>query len=179
METTAVFKKTAKGQEAFAHRSPELSAAQRSLLIMVDGKRPVADLARVAAAFGDINTLLQDLIAKGMIEASSSGQAAPLRPATQAPTPTAQPVPLTAGTQAPAASPSVPRSLQDARRFAVRTLTDALGPGAESYCLRIEAAKNPTELLGAAQRAAQVLSEGRGKTAAQQFLTGVELRLPE
>jgi hypothetical protein len=175
MEATAVFKKTPKGQEAFAQRSPDLSAAQRSLLIMVDGKRPVADLARVAIAFGDVHTLLQDLITKDMIEASGNAAAA-ARPSATPQQPGAD-API--APRPPPAAPSVPRSLQDARRFAVRTLTDAMGPGADSYCLRIEAAKNPAELLGATQRAAQVLFDARGQTAAEQYLAGVELRLPQ
>ena len=170
MEPTAIFKKTAKGQEAFAHRSPELSAHQRSLLIMVDGKRTLADLNKMAAVFGDVPELLTDLLGKDMIEPSMDAAAAkPPAPKPATPAPAA----------APAAASGLPRSMVDARRFAVRTLNDTLGPGADSYCLKIEAAKNPSELLGAAQRAAMVLVDVRNKTFAQDFLDGVALRLPQ
>ncbi len=136
---------------------------------MVDGKRTLADLNKMAAVFGDVPELLADLLGKEMIEPSVDAAAAkPPAPKLAAP-----------AAAAPAAASGPPRSLVDARRFAVRTLNDTLGPGADPYCLKIEAAKNPSELLGAAQRAAVVLADVRNKTFAQDFLDGVALRLPQ
>jgi hypothetical protein len=178
MDSSTVFKKTAKGQEAFAHRSPELSGALRSLLIMVDGKRRVADLSKVGAIFGDTQALLQELVVKQMIETSSSAPPAPaLAPGrADAGADTLSILLEAAHTTAPA--PAVLRSLTEARRFAVRTLTDALGPSAEVYCLKIETAKNNHDVLAAVQRAAAVLHEARGGGSAAVLLHGVELRLP-
>jgi hypothetical protein len=181
MDASTVFKKTPKGQEAFAQRSPDLDMKLRSVLIMVDGKRTLSELSRLAAACGDVPSLLTDLKTIGMVEvlggSTKTAPSAPAAPAANAASATAE----QAAAPAPAApaAPAVPRSLKDAQRFAVRALTDAMGPGADSACMRIEGGKNPAEVWGAVQRAAELLAGARGKTAAQAMLDGVKLRLPE
>jgi hypothetical protein len=186
MDSSTVFKKTAKGQEAFAQRSPELNVKQRSVLIMVDGKRALSELSRLAAACGDVPALLGELEAAGMVEqASAAKRSVPEPAAAQATATVAAPAsagvaPL-AAVAAPVAAPAtaLPRSLKDAQRFAVRALTDALGPSADSASMRIEGAKNAAEVWGAVQRAADMLAGARGKAAGQALLDGVKLRLPE
>jgi hypothetical protein len=178
MDATTVFKKTAKGQEAFGQRSPDLDMKQRSVLIMVDGKRTLSELSRLAAACGDVPALLTDLQSMGMIEAQSSSKTSSA-PATAPSAPAPAALESAVPAAAPAPAPALPRSLKDAQRFAVRTLTDAFGPGAETACIRIESGKNPAEVWGAAQRAAEMLAGARGKAAAQALLDGVKLRLPK
>ncbi len=194
MESTVVFKKTPQGQEAFSQRSPQLGVKQRSVLIMVDGKRTLGELSRLAAACGDVGALLLELQDMGMVAlvsgkpAAARGAAAPASwnttdntvPAALEPLASAAPAPQApVPTAAPAPAPALPRSLKDAQRFAVRQLNDAMGPSAESFCMRIENGKNPAEVLGAVQRAAEMLANVRGKAAAQALYDGVKLRLPE
>jgi hypothetical protein len=63
-----VFRKTALGIAAFAKKDAGLSAAQRALLVMVDGKRSASDLRRFAATFGNVNAILRTLYDASLIE---------------------------------------------------------------------------------------------------------------
>jgi hypothetical protein len=62
-----VFRKTALGITTFAKRGSGLTAAQRALLIMVDGKRSAADLRYLGATFGNVNAVLRELCDGGYI----------------------------------------------------------------------------------------------------------------
>jgi hypothetical protein len=67
-----VFRKTALGVATFTKQVTGLSASQRALLIMIDGKRSAGDLRRFAATFGDVNRLLRELYDAGMVELDPS-----------------------------------------------------------------------------------------------------------
>ena len=76
-----IYRKTAKGSEAIANRQSGLGPRHRSLLIMIDGKRSVAELAPVGSALGDVADLIQALQAEGLIEALNAPAPAPAAPA--------------------------------------------------------------------------------------------------
>lgn len=169
MNKNAIYHKSAKGMEAIATRQHGLGPKQRSMLILIDGKKSFDDLAKLSAMLGDTVQLLQELEDGGFIEAAAGAQAAVAAPPTAAP-PVSAPTPLAA--TAPATS------LADAKRFAVRKLTDTMGPMAEEICLRIEAARNPAEFLAAVARAEATLRQLRGSGAAAAFAAEVAAHSP-
>lgn len=159
MNKNAIYHKSAKGVEAIATRQHGLGPKQRSMLILIDGKKSYDDLAKLAAMLGDPAQLLQELEAGGFIEAAAGAA-----PASDAPSPHA------AATTAP--SPLTPMSaatLTDAKRLAVRRVTDAMGPTAEDLCLRIEAARTAAEFQAAVARAETLLRQVRGANVAAAF----------
>jgi hypothetical protein len=67
VDTSVVYVRTPKGQEAFNAGNSELSSAQRTALIMVDGQRPAADIVKAISAIGNGFGLLAQLADLGMI----------------------------------------------------------------------------------------------------------------
>jgi hypothetical protein len=157
---TAIYHKSSKGAEAIATRQHGLTPRQRSLLILVDGKRGVDELEKLSgAAAGAQETLLQ-LLEGGFIEELAGAQAP-------------------AGAAAPAAAAVAPVvSLKDAQRHAARRLTDLMGPNAEELCLRIEAARNVADFNAAVTRAESVLRNFGGSQLAERFLADIQSHRP-
>lgn len=85
MDGATIYRKTPRGLEAIATRQPALEPRQRSLLILVDGKRGMQDLARFACLCGDVQALLAGWREQGFIEAVV--EAAPRAERPQAPRP--------------------------------------------------------------------------------------------
>ena len=73
-----VYRKSASGSEALATRDAALSAKTRQLLILVDGRRDVAELCRLGAALGRPEQLIMELDDLGMIEPASRSAWGPL-----------------------------------------------------------------------------------------------------
>ncbi len=157
MNKTAVYRKSAKGTEAIAMRQHGLGPKQRSLLIMINGKRSFEELAGLSVALGNPELLLAELEAGGFIEPMPVGA----EPEITAPTPLGPPI-----------------TLPDAKRFAVRALTDIMGPTAEDLCLGIERARNAAEFSAATARAEAMLREAIGTAAALKFVTEVAAHQP-
>jgi hypothetical protein len=182
IQKNAVYRKSALGAEAIANRSHGLLPKQRSVLIMVDGKRTFDDLIKVAAALGDPEQLLGDLESGGFIE--PSGATVAVRPGAS---PLPGPVAATASTAfaggfaeapAPAALPQGP-SLTDAKRLAIRLITQILGPVGEDLCIRVEAARDLEAYVAAVRKAHGVIREVRGGTEAGRFGQEIEAHLPQ
>ena len=153
----AIYRKSAKGTEAITNRQHGLTPKLRSTLILVDGKRRFEEIARLSAMLGDTEQLLAQLLSDGFIEEAAA--AAP------------------AATPA-AAAPQPASSLPEAQRFAVRRLTDILGPTAEELCLRIESARNAQEFLSTIARAENFVREFRGQDAAAAFAAEMHSHRP-
>lgn len=150
-----VYQKSTKGTQAIATRERGLSPKLRSLLILIDGKRGFDELVRLSQSFGDTGHLMAHLLVEGFIEAGAvAGRAAQAAPATTA------------------------VSLQDARRHAVRRLTDMLGPNAEELCLRIEAARDAHDFRLAIKGAEGMVRQFRGAEAARDFGKAIQNRMP-
>ena len=185
MDKNTLFRKSAKGQEAFASRQSGLAPKLRSLLILVDGKRPVSDLVKMAVAGGDALALLDQLEAEGYIESDSRPKPSfeastvpqSLMPAGgPEPSDTAPPPPAPAPVAAKA--PAAPPTLAQAKQLAARLVTSALGPVGEELCLRIEASRSLVDYTAAVKRAYAVIREVRGGAAAAQFGEQIEAHLP-
>ncbi|MGQ2979667.1 MAG: hypothetical protein ACT6Q9_08240 [Polaromonas sp.] len=166
----AIYHKTPKGMESIANRQSGLGPRLRSLLIMIDGKRSVADL---MALTGDGEALLAQLAQDGMIEPVGGAAAAAAPAAAPASTwPDSQ-----AATTAP--TPLVVVSLPEAKRCATRLLVELLGPTSEMLCMKIESASKLADFVGAVKRAREIVRDVKGAAAAERFIAEIETHTPQ
>ena len=171
MDNNTLLAKTDKGREALAARSPELGPKLRTVLIMVDGKKSVAELGK----FGGALAVLEQLEAGGwVLEVDASGQPverasaeAVTEPAAAA---TAEEV-APAVASAPVAPAPAPQTLpySEARRMVVRYINDQLGPMGELTAIRVEGCKSPADLQALLPRIRDALSNYRNAAAVQRF----------
>lgn len=157
--TSVIYQKSARGSQAIATRDHALTPKLRSLLILVDGKRSFEDLVKLSGLTADTDQLLSQLLADGYIEPAV--QAAPAAPVSA---------------PAPLQRPGVP--LAEAKRFVVRRLTDLLGPTADSFCMKIEAAKSAHEFMTVVKDAEILVRDMKGGQAANNFHQEVEAHRP-
>lgn len=157
LDKESIYRKTSRGTEALATRQGGLSPRQRSLLILVDGRRNGQELATLGAACGDVDELMQALLADGYVELA-----------------TPAPAPAQAGKPAAAAGSL---TLPQARTQAVRRLTDMLGPGATDLCLRLEAARTMQEFRATLRRTESTLRQIVGNQRAADFVSELEDKL--
>ena len=160
VQRTAVYHKSDKGVQSLAARDPVLTPKLRSMLIMVDGKRTLEELAKLAGALVDAEQLMGQLLELQMVEAVAAAAPGPAAGASSAP------APLTAVT------------LAEAKRFAVRRLTDLLGPTAEDLCLRIESTRTAADFAAAVKRAEAVLRDFGGSDMAASFARDMQSHRP-
>ena len=164
MDRSTTYRKTAKGSEAVATRDRALQPRLRSLLILVDGKRSVDELARMTpAGFEDS---LDQLVQLGLVEPAEGAPAGEKAGTTQ-------PAPL-AAEPAPAATVS----LAEAQRYAVRRLSDMLGPASDDICLRIERTRNAGEFKAVLLKAEQLIDASLGAARAQEFAQEMQSHWP-
>lgn len=172
IQNHSVYRKSARGAEALARRDPALTLKLRSLLIMVDGKRHAEELARISPAGAETAQLLSQLDDLGMIEPAT----APARAAQEAAA--GAPPELPPATPAPAAIEVRNVPLPEAKRAAVRRLTDLLGPMGEDLCLRLESARTAQDLLAVLKRAETMVRSVRGGEAATTFMQEMQAHRP-
>ncbi len=194
VSSNAIYKKSAKGVEAIAARLHGLSPRQRSLLIFIDGKRSVGELAKMGSTLGSFEQLLAELESGGFIEDANSAEAtlsalgaptsdaATMIPASTLPA-ALGPASTIPGALAPAGGAGSPTArpgvtLEQAKRLTVRQLTDLLGPAAEVVCLHIEKARTLPEFIETAKRARSMVRDMRGESAAERFATAVAANTP-
>jgi hypothetical protein len=161
-----IYTKTPKGTAEIAARSGALSMAERRVLIMVDGKRTLVDLAPLARA-GEIGPLLESLEAQGFIQRAEG--LAPRAPAAAGTAEVADPADELAEERLAAAFDSV-------KRRAVRELSDRLGPDAEVMAVRIENCRTPEELRHRLREAERLVAGMLGDAHAQEFLRALRRR---
>lgn len=167
-----MLRKTAEGQDEIATRARRLPPRQRSLLILIDGKRSEAELQGMVPG---AEALLAELIEAGLVE--HAGAPAVRAPAKEAPasrptgdfsTPTA---PAELVTRPLALSTS---SLKARSMAASRWLNERLGPSGEAAAIRVEGAKNAEQLDQALKFAARIVEAQLGPAAAQTLIVHVE-----
>ena len=144
MALTGIFQKTAKGAAELSARTVKLAPMTRMALVMVDGVKAVPELAGKLGGDAAAEAALTELQGHGLIEAAGvvapGGDAAALA-AGAAP----------AVTAAAAATPAI--GFEELRKWAAKHVSGAMGPMGDDYCLRIERAKTPADLDGAADKA--------------------------
>jgi hypothetical protein len=162
---STVYRKTAKGVTEIETRAHRLVPRLRSALILVDGRKSDDELNQMILV--DPAGTLAGLLADGFIEvlatlADRPAERAPERP----PERKAAPASASASSRDGAGATV---SIEALRRDAVRSLTDQLGPAAETVAIRIERAKTMPELQPLLVQAAQTLRTMRGAAAAEAF----------
>ena len=161
MDDRLVYAKTAKGVAEVGARAAGLSLTARRVLIMIDGKRTVADLAPYANP-SEPGTIIEQLEAQGLV------------------------YPAHAAATSPAPAPAEPDDDGDERvaainfdslkRRAVRELSDRLGPDAEVIGMRIEQAKTVDDLRVRLQEAERLVAGLLGEAQAQDFIRALKRR---
>jgi hypothetical protein len=186
MDKNTLFAKTDQGREALTSRPPGLGPRLRSLLIMVDGKRPVSEMDKLSGGEGSAVPLLEQLVAAGwIVQVDAAGH--PVLHAIEGGAPTAAPEqaaasvhpsgPVPLADAAPAPVPTLPFS--EARRMVVRFINDQLGPMGEPLAMRVEACKTPADLQAALPRIRDGLKNFKNSATVQRFDEEFAARLPK
>lgn len=155
MAATDIYRKTASGAAQLSERSVKLPPIARMALVMIDGVKPVSDLAAKLGAMGDLDGALAGLKAGGLIELVPAGTAAP-------------PISGTASS-APVPAPAGAMSFEDLRKWTARHVSTAMGPMGDDYTMRIERAKTPEELVAAAEKARNAIGSFTTRAKEQVF----------
>jgi hypothetical protein len=155
MSKNAVYRKTPKGTEAIATRQYGLGPKLRSMLILIDGTRGLEELARLSGMLENAGQLVEQLLADGFIE-----QAAVAQPSAQA------------------AAVVSTKALPQLQRFAVRRLTDVLGPMSEQLCMRIESSRNWQEFDAAIAHAEDIVRGIKGSQLAVAITAEIQAHRP-
>jgi hypothetical protein len=158
---STIYRKTAKGQAEIETRGHRLPPRLRGALILVDGQRSEADLAKLIPV--DPQTTLATLLAEGFIDVFAIlAERGPITSVdVPLPGPDSGPMPLS-----PAAA-----SIEAIKRDTVRFLNDKLGPSAENLAVRIERTKTMTELMPLLAQATQTLRSFGGAAVSEEFVT--------
>ena len=185
MDKNTLLVKTDKGRDAMARRAPELGPRLRSMLILVDGKRNVAELDKLGAGLGGGAALLEQLLEHGWIASHDpNGQpfqsTAPLADSPPAPVaaPALSTAPPSTAAAAPAATGSPTLPFLDARRLVVRFINDVAGPMGELTAIRVESCKTAAELQAQLPRVREALQNYRGAATVQRFDQEIVPQLP-
>lgn len=177
MDKNTLLAKTEKGRDAMARRAPELLPRLRSLLILVDGKRSLAELEKLGDGLGGGAALVEQLLAHGWV--AERDLSAPFQESVpyvdSQPFPVASPSPPANATAVPAV-PSLP--FPDARRLVARFINDSVGPMGEPTAIRVEACKTPAELRALLPRIRDALQNYRGLSTVQRFDLEIVPQLP-
>jgi hypothetical protein len=156
---STIYRKTDKGQSEIDTRAFRLLPRLRQALILVDGRRTDAELAKLILAEPEVT--LSSLAQQGFIEAIATVDDARTAAAAVLPVATTAAAPKKAAPAAPSAD--------SLRRDAVRFLNDKLGPAAEGLSIKLERAKTMAELRPLLVSAGQLLRSARGAGLAEEF----------
>jgi hypothetical protein len=149
MDSSTVYIKTARGSEEIASRSHGLSSRARAMLIMVDGHRNAAILLAQSTERAEGESHLAVLLDGGFIAAVVQSAAA-----------------------APVSSPlrTAPAiDLATIKQYISGTLHDILGPDADMFAVKVEAAKSAPELLTLSEKLVDVIRGVGGRKKADDF----------
>jgi hypothetical protein len=155
MEAQAIYRKSDKGTEAITTRGHGVGGKLRMLLILVDGKKSVEELIRLAVGMGESAQLLQQLKTEGLIELVPGAPAA-----------------------RPAPTPAGGTDLGKVKALATRLLTEQIGPLADELSLKLETAKDLPQFVEAMKRAYTAVRDVKGQVAADRFGAEVEAHMP-
>lgn len=178
MDKNTLFGKTAAGREALTSRPAGLGPRLRALLIMVDGKRNLAEFEKLTGSLEQATQSLNELMTAGWVEMVGA-DGLPKAVAAPPAGPSFEPVAASSAPDAaaaPAAVTTLPFS--DARRQVVRFINDQLGPMGETLAIRAESCKTPADLQAALPRIRDGLKSFKGAAVVQQFDEELAERLP-
>jgi hypothetical protein len=149
MSESDVFLKTTAGVEALKQRSSDLPARLRTMLIMVDGVRTVAQLRQAAAALGAPEDFLTTLQRQGWVGLPSMAAAAPV----------------------PLVETALPQSNAErflaAQRYMNDTAVDGMGFRVFFFSLKLEKCFNADDLRALLPEFIKHMTKARGEVFAQ------------
>jgi hypothetical protein len=140
MDATAVYRKTPKGEEEVKTRGARLPQKLRTLLILTDGTKKLAELQEVAKRLGIAADSLGTLEAQGLIERAAPAGAAP--------------VAATGGDEV--------QRFQAAQRFMNDTVVNALGIRSFFFVLKLEKCGTRAELREILDGYGKAIEKGAG-----------------
>ena len=175
MDETLVYSKTAKGIAEVAARGGALSLASRRVLIMIDGRRTIVELAPLLKP-GEIDAVIATLESQGFVQRAGSESA---RPSTR----TIEALPATVvGTldvntvMNEGSDERNLLTLDEAKRRAVREIMDRLGPDGDQMAQRIERCRNADELRERLREAERLIAVFFNDAVAQDFVRALRRR---
>jgi hypothetical protein len=175
MDGKLIYAKTPKGIAEVAARSAQLSMTARRVLIMMDGKRTIDELA-VLVRPGEIEGIIGQLEEGGLAQkAGADADGGSDVPVVSSSEPEADLAPTTA-TSVMDDRDLNPMTLEEAKRRAVRELTDRLGPGAEVVAIRIENCRTIEHFRDRVREAERLVATALGAAAAQDYLRALRRR---
>lgn len=152
MDSDSVFRKTARGTAAFASATSMPSPAHRAVLIMLDGKRPLSEVYKLGAVFGDCDVIVEQLLREDLIELVAIQTVSPMKSARVATT----------------------AQLSAAKAAAAKYIFYSLGSDGDRLSLKIERSKSLDELTANISVASAVLRDAKGDTTAAQLEALIE-----
>jgi hypothetical protein len=150
------FSRTPAGDAEVLAKAMPLSIPMRKTLSLV-GKNSTLDEIKAAVRFGEVERLLNELIALGLVRGTATSTASP--PQVDAATRSHQTAQLA----------SVVTDFKSTRQRIARFITDHLGPDSDTLCIRIERCADALSLEQAAYDARRVLFDLRGRSIADKF----------
>lgn len=146
---TSIYDKTDKGREEIATRRHQLAARLRTLLVLVDGRRPQEELLRNVAGLGLNQDALQALQAQGYIVLATSYASLP------------EPAP------APEISPPTPvQQFQSVYNFYNKTIKSTIGLRGFNLQLKVEKAASVDELRQLRDPYVEAVQKAKGRDTA-------------
>ena len=142
MNAAIVYQKTARGDEEIKTRAAKLPPPLRTMLILVDGRKPLVELQGVAQRLGIKGDFAAELEGRGLIAKTAASPAA-----------------------APAAPLDEVARIAAARRFMNDTVVDALGIRSFFFTLKLERCSTRADLAALLDEYAKVI--GKASSAEQ------------
>lgn len=178
MDVTIAYAKTDLGWSAIRTRSVALSAAARAVLIMIDGKRPLAALLPAIEALSLSLDDVRALQTSGLV-APVTGKAAKASAGIQAEATHAHPAPPSAARTPAAAAPVANRSLAAAKFYALEQIGRLLGRQDEALRLAARHVVDHPSLLDWLDACRQAIAEIAGEERAHLLVTRTHALMPD
>lgn len=176
MDETLVYIKTPKGVAEVAARGGTLSLASRRVLIMIDGRRPLSELAPLLKP-GEIDGVIATLESQDFVHRAGGESSRPSARTSETVLPASVSGTLEVNTVMNEISDEHNLlTLDEAKRRAVREINDRLGPDGDQMALRIERCKNSDELRERLREAERLVAGYYNETAAQDFVRALRRR---
>lgn len=169
MDGSFVYSKTPKGVAEIAARSAQIAMNARRVLIMIDGKRTIDEVS-VLVRPGEINSIIAQLESGGFIQRASGSLDVPTVNGRDTE------FGVVSGPNTGGLDERDGMTLDEAKRRAVRELTDRLGPDAETIALRIEGCRTIEEFRSRVREAERIVAGALGANAAQDYLRALRRR---
>jgi hypothetical protein len=162
LDDQLVYTKTALGAAEIGTRSGTVPLATRRVLILIDGRRTLAELVPLVPGT-DVGSIVQQLEAQGLVQLA--GRLSAFAPAATSP----------AGIEEPAED-RTGANFEALKRRALRDLTARLGADAEVMGARIEQARTIDDLRQRLHEAERLVAALLGDAQSQDFLRALRRR---